>query len=160
MYFFPAPKSQAMTGADIAFTEDIFAKIAAEYNRPGEWHHRMLIAYLLVLLTYLSRLYSEQHKATEISPERTLLKNFQAKVNESLKLHSPSVFPIRRISIAFSNAKPAIRRRTTAPPPVKCTSNTAGCVLSVQAASGNFVLFKNQQYENSTDHRSQQKHRV
>ena len=75
----------AMTGADIAFTEDMFAKIAAEYNRPGEWQHRMLIAYLSVLLTYLSRLYSEQHKATEISPERTLLKNFQAKVNESFQ---------------------------------------------------------------------------
>lgn len=75
----------AMTGADIAFTEDMFAKIAAEYNRPGEWQHRMLIAYVSVLLTYLSRLYSEQHKATEISPERTLLKNFQAKVNESFQ---------------------------------------------------------------------------
>ncbi|MHA4739519.1 AraC family transcriptional regulator [Dyadobacter sp. MSC1_007] len=77
-----------LTGADIAFTEDMFAKIAAEYNRPGEWQYRMLIAYLSVLLTYLSRLYSEQHKATEISPERTLLKNLQAKVNESfLELH-------------------------------------------------------------------------
>jgi AraC-like DNA-binding protein len=76
---------QAMSEADIAFTEDMFAKIAAEYNRPGEWQHRMLIAYMSVLLTYLSRLYSEQHQATEISPERTLLKNFQAKVNESFQ---------------------------------------------------------------------------
>lgn len=66
----------------IAFTEDLFAKIAAEDQHAGEWRHRMLIAYLSVLLTYLSRLYSEQHRATVISPERTLLKNFQAKVNE------------------------------------------------------------------------------
>lgn len=75
----------AMTGADIEFTEDLFAKIAIEYNRPGEWQHRMLIAYLSVLLTYLSRLYLEQHKATEISPERILLKDFQAKINESFQ---------------------------------------------------------------------------
>lgn len=74
-----------MTEADIAFTEDMFAKIAAEYNRPDEWQHRMLMAYTAVLLTYLSRLYSEQHKATEISPERILLKNFQAKVNEAFQ---------------------------------------------------------------------------
>ena len=78
-------RALAMTEADIAFTEDMFAKIAAEYSRPGEWQHRMLIAYLSVLLTYLSRLYTEQHKATEISPERILLKNFQAKVNESFQ---------------------------------------------------------------------------
>lgn len=74
-----------MAEADIAFTEDMFAKIAAEYNRPGDWQHRMLMAHMTVLLTYLSRLYSEQHKATEISPERILLKNFQAKVNESFQ---------------------------------------------------------------------------
>jgi AraC family transcriptional regulator, transcriptional activator of pobA len=75
----------AMTADDIVFTEDIFAKIAAEYKHPGEWQHRMLIAYLSVLLTYLSRLYSKQHEATEISPERILLKTFQAKVNESFQ---------------------------------------------------------------------------
>lgn len=80
-----------MSDADIVFTEDMFAKIEAEYKQPGEWQHRMLISYLSVLLTYLSRLYSEQHKATEVSAERTLLKNFQAKVNESFQeLHEVS----------------------------------------------------------------------
>ncbi|KXH79699.1 AraC family transcriptional regulator [Chryseobacterium kwangjuense] len=84
-------RALTMSDADIVFTEDLFAKIAIEYKQPGEWQHRMLISYLSVLLTYLSRLYSEQHKATEISPERTLLKNFQAKVNESFReLHEVS----------------------------------------------------------------------
>ncbi|MEJ7664736.1 MAG: hypothetical protein WKG07_37095 [Hymenobacter sp.] len=38
--------------------EEMLAKIEAEYQRPGEWQHRMLSAYLTVLLTYLSRLYT------------------------------------------------------------------------------------------------------
>lgn len=71
--------------ADISFVEDMLAKINAEYHNPGEWQHRMLTAYLTVLLTYLSRLYTEQYKDNDTSADRLLLKTFQAKVNECFR---------------------------------------------------------------------------
>jgi AraC family transcriptional activator of pobA len=68
---------------DIAFVEDMLAKINTEYQRPNEWRWRMVSAYLSVLLTYLSRLYTEQYKAAhELSADQQLLKNFQAKIEE------------------------------------------------------------------------------
>ncbi len=51
-----------LTEADINFVEDMLAKINVEYQHPSEWQQRMLAAYLTVLLTYLSRLYTEQFK--------------------------------------------------------------------------------------------------
>ena len=44
-----------LTAADEAVVDDLLIKIEAEYQRPGEWQHQMLSAYLTVLLTYLSR---------------------------------------------------------------------------------------------------------
>jgi AraC family transcriptional activator of pobA len=71
--------------ADINFVEDILTKINIEYETPSEWQQRMLTAYLTVLLTYLSRLYTEQFKDNEISAERLLLKNFQAEINQCFR---------------------------------------------------------------------------
>ncbi|GAB2703791.1 helix-turn-helix domain-containing protein [Mucilaginibacter koreensis] len=71
-----------LTDADIVFIEDMLAKINAEYRHPNEWRWRMVAAYLSVLLTYLSRLYTEQYKATETSMDKLLLKSFQAKIEE------------------------------------------------------------------------------
>jgi AraC family transcriptional activator of pobA len=71
-----------LSEADIDFVEDVLANINAEYESPGEWQQRMLIAYLTVLLTYLSRLYTEQYKDKDTSTEKLLLKKFQAKINE------------------------------------------------------------------------------
>jgi len=71
-----------LTEADIVFVEDILARINVEYQRPSEWQQRMLTAYLTVLLTYLSRLYTEQFKDNETSADKLLLKDFQAKINE------------------------------------------------------------------------------
>ncbi|WP_426327247.1 helix-turn-helix domain-containing protein [Pedobacter sp. R-06] len=73
----------ALTAADLNFVEDILAKINTEYQKPGEWQQRMLTAYLTVLLTYLSRLYTEQFKESDHSADKLLLKTFQAKINES-----------------------------------------------------------------------------
>jgi AraC family transcriptional activator of pobA len=72
----------SLTEADINFVEDMLAKINVEYRNPSEWQQRMLTAYLTVLLTYLSRLYTEQFKANDTSVDKLLLKNFQAKVDE------------------------------------------------------------------------------
>jgi AraC family transcriptional activator of pobA len=70
---------------DLVFVEDLLTKINVEYGKPGEWQQRMLTAYLTVLLTYLSRLYSEQYKSIDLSADKMLLKNFQAKINDSFK---------------------------------------------------------------------------
>lgn len=71
-----------LTEADTDFVEDLLTKINAEYQNPGEWQQRLLTAYLTVLLTYLSKLYTEQFKSNEISADKLLLKNFQANINE------------------------------------------------------------------------------
>ncbi|WP_343670424.1 helix-turn-helix transcriptional regulator [Chitinophaga sp.] len=72
-----------MSDADVTFIEELLQKITAEYQQPGEWQQRMLSAYLTVLLTYLSRLYTEQYKGNDLSSEQILLKRFQAKIDES-----------------------------------------------------------------------------
>jgi len=74
-----------LTEADINFVEDMLAKINVEYQRPSNWQQRMLTAYLTVLLTYLSRLYTEQFMDNEPSVNMLLLKNFQAKINECFR---------------------------------------------------------------------------
>ena len=73
---------------DIEFMEDIMAKIVAENQLPGEWQQRMLSAYVSLMLTYLSRLYTEQYKSSDTSADQLLLKKFQAKIDESFhELH-------------------------------------------------------------------------
>jgi AraC-like DNA-binding protein len=72
-----------LTDADISAVEDIFHKIRTEALQPGDWQQRMLAAYLTVLLTYLSRLYTEQYKGNDTSVEKLLLKKFQAMVDDS-----------------------------------------------------------------------------
>ena len=69
-----------LTGADVNFVEDIVAKINSESQHHNEWTHRMLSAYLTVLLTYLSRLYTEQFTGNEPSADKLLLKTYQAKI--------------------------------------------------------------------------------
>lgn len=77
--------------ADIAFVEDILTKINEEYKHPGEWQQRMLNAYMTVLLTYLSRLYTVQVNNTDTTAETLLLKRFQDKINECYReLHEVS----------------------------------------------------------------------
>ena len=72
----------ALSTADLDFVEDILTKIKVEYQRHSEWQQRMLTAYLTLLLTYLSRLYTEQFKDNEHSAEKLLLKDFQTKIND------------------------------------------------------------------------------
>lgn len=74
-----------LTDADIFTVEDMFHKIRLEARQPGEWQQRMLAAYLTVLLTYLSRLYTEQYKGNDTSVDKLLLKKFQAMVDDSFQ---------------------------------------------------------------------------
>jgi len=62
-----------------------------EYQNPGEWQQRMLGAYLTVLFTYLSRLYTAQLNKNDIATDKILLRNFLMKVNECFgELHEVS----------------------------------------------------------------------
>jgi AraC family transcriptional activator of pobA len=70
-----------LSDADVAVVEEMVLKIRAEWERPGEWQQRMLTAYLTVLLTYLSRLYTEQFKGGNISGDKQLLQQFQSKID-------------------------------------------------------------------------------
>jgi AraC family transcriptional activator of pobA len=80
-----------LTEVDVAFVEDMLAKINAEYQCPNEWQQRMLTAYLTVLLTYLSRLYTEQFERKPLSTDTLLLKKYQAKIDEHFReLHQVS----------------------------------------------------------------------
>lgn len=65
-----------LSDRDFNFVEDILEKITVEYQHPGEWQQRMLTAYMTVLLTYLSRLYTEQFSNQEPSAEKVLLNRF------------------------------------------------------------------------------------
>jgi AraC family transcriptional activator of pobA len=70
-----------LTQTDVDFVEDMLLKINSEYQNPSEWQQRMLTAYLTVLLTYLSRLYTEQYKNSQPSADKLLLKSFQERIN-------------------------------------------------------------------------------
>jgi AraC family transcriptional activator of pobA len=74
-----------LTQADIVFVEDILARIDVEYASPGEWQQRMLNAYMTVLLTYLSRLYTEQMPDQDPSMDKLLIRQFQARINEGFR---------------------------------------------------------------------------
>jgi len=107
-----------LTEGDINFVEDMLARINAEYQRPGEWQQRLLGAYLAVLLTYLSRLYTEQYTDNATSVDKLLLKDFQAKIDECFReLHEvgdyASLFHIsaKHLSevVKIQSGKPAIK---------------------------------------------------
>lgn len=72
----------SLTEADILIIEDMIQMIRMEYQQPGEWQQRMLTAYLTVLLTYLSRLYTGQFRDGDALGDRMLLKKYQAKIDE------------------------------------------------------------------------------
>ena len=82
-----------LTAAEAAFVEDLLAKLETECHRPGEWQHPMLSAYLTVLLTYLSRLYTEQFPAGEPSADQQLLRTYQARIEAHFReLHEVGAY--------------------------------------------------------------------
>ena len=78
---------------DVVFIEDITTKILNEYRQKSSWRNGMLLAYLRVLLIYVSRLYTEQFTNTGQPEKRVLLKKFSTLVNEQFaKLHDVSSY--------------------------------------------------------------------
>jgi len=74
-----------LTDADLVFVEDLLVKLNVVYINPNHWQQRMLSAYLILLLTYLSKLYEEQYTLQGSSAEKTLLHSYQAKINKSFR---------------------------------------------------------------------------
>ena len=74
-----------LTDAEIAFVEEVLARISNEYRQRGEWQQRMLSAHLTVLLTYLSRIYSTRFEAMLNQAEQSLLQKFQELINEKFR---------------------------------------------------------------------------
>lgn len=74
-----------LTEADSVFVEQLLASLHAEHHRPGEWQHRMLSAHLTLLLTYLSRRYTEQFTGDELSADRRVLKAYQASIEQHFR---------------------------------------------------------------------------
>jgi len=107
-----------LTDADARFVDDMMQKIRIEYERNDEWQQRMLSAYLSVLLTYLSRLYTERFEIDDAQVDKQLLKQFQSKIEESfLQLHEVGDYAsILNISaghlsdvVKIQSGKPAIK---------------------------------------------------
>lgn len=73
----------SLSDQDLIFVEDILEKIHTEYHAKHSWQHNMLMAYMKILLIYLSRLYTEQFSAAEQLPDKVLLKRYLSKIEES-----------------------------------------------------------------------------
>lgn len=68
---------------DVAFIEDLSAKMLAEQQHGQNLTNSMLLAYLRVLLIYLSRLYTAQFTSDNKSPDRDLLTRFTSLVSDN-----------------------------------------------------------------------------
>ena len=77
----------ALSPADVAFTDDIIAKILAEYNHKLGWRNSMLLAYLRILLIYVSRLYPAQFSNDSVTENRDLLKKFKGLIADNFTEH-------------------------------------------------------------------------
>lgn len=82
-----------LSAEDVAFLDDITAKLLAEYRHRQGWQSSMLLAYLRVFLIYMSRLYNEQYAGKKGPANRELLKNFKALVVEHYtQLHDVAAY--------------------------------------------------------------------
>ena len=103
-----------LSDADVAVVEDLLAKMMNEYHRPGEWQQPMITAYLTALLTYLSRLYTENFKNT--SPEQLLVQKYQAKIKEYFReLHEVSEYA-SLLNISAGHLSEVVKAQSGKPP--------------------------------------------
>lgn len=74
-----------LSAVDAAFVEQVLVNLEAEHHRSGAWQHQLLSAHLSVLLTYLSRLYTEQLPGPDASTDQRVLQAYQAQVEENFR---------------------------------------------------------------------------
>jgi AraC family transcriptional activator of pobA len=104
--------------AEMAFVEQVLGNLEAEHHRAGAWQHPLLSAHLSVLLTYLSRLYTEQLPGPVASADQRVLHAYQAQVEASFRdVHEVSAYaarlqlPVKYLSevVKAQSGKPAIK---------------------------------------------------
>jgi AraC family transcriptional activator of pobA len=104
-----------LTAAEADTVEALLAQLEAEYQRPGEWQQRMLGACLTVLLTFLSRLYTEQYPEAEPTPDQRLLRAYQAKVEECFReVHEVGAYATQ-LHISAGHLSEVIKAQTGRP---------------------------------------------
>ncbi|MEP6611818.1 MAG: AraC family transcriptional regulator [Mucilaginibacter sp.] len=82
-----------LTAENIVFIDDLLTAMEVEYTQKYDWSNGMLLAYLRVLLIYLSRLYNEQFRNEEPSADRMLLKRFRQLIDEQYaELHDVAAY--------------------------------------------------------------------
>ncbi len=72
-----------LSADNVVFIDDILEKIYAEYHSKYNWQQSMLMAYLQVLLIYVSRLYQKKFSNSELFTDRLFLKKYLSKIDES-----------------------------------------------------------------------------
>jgi AraC family transcriptional activator of pobA len=78
---------------DLTFVNDLLNKMFAEYNHKQDWRNGMILAYLRVLLIYMSRLYNEQFGTEEFADDRVLLNKFRTLIEHHHKeLHDVAAY--------------------------------------------------------------------
>jgi AraC family transcriptional activator of pobA len=107
-----------LSAGDAALVEQVLVNLDTEHHRPGPWQHPLLSAHLGVLLTYLSRLYTEQLPGPDASANQRVLQAYQAQVEESFRdVHEVSTYaarlqlPAKYLSevVKAQSGKPAIK---------------------------------------------------
>lgn len=71
----------SLSAEDVKFVDDLLTKILNEYNTKSQWQQSMLLAYMKVLLIYLSRLYTQQLTDANVLPGRALFNNYLAHID-------------------------------------------------------------------------------
>ena len=85
-----------LSAVEAAFVAQVLANLEAEHYRPGPWQHPLLSAHLTVLLTYLSRLYTEQLPDPAAAAAQRVLHAYQAQVEECFReLHEVGAYAAR-----------------------------------------------------------------
>lgn len=82
-----------LTPENVEFIKDILKKMLDENRQKNDWRNGMLLAYLRVLMIYVSRLYTEQFTNAELLNDRVLLKKFRALIEEKFsQLHDVAAY--------------------------------------------------------------------
>lgn len=72
-----------LSADNVVFIDDMLEKIYAEYHAKHDWQQSMLMAYVQVLLIYVSRLYTKQFSTSELFTDRLVLKKFLSRIEGS-----------------------------------------------------------------------------
>ena len=104
-----------LTEAEAATVAELLARLETEYQRPGEWQARMLGAYLTVLLTFLSRLYTGQHPGPEPTADQRLLRAYQAEVEARFReVHEVGAYA-ERLHISAGHLSEVVKAQSGRP---------------------------------------------